>query len=81
MAVITGRVLDVNTGNPVPGAHVSMDGRSARTDGTGRFTLTVQDRRYTLRVTARGYSAYKASITILGDGELTVDMVPVVPML
>lgn len=74
-------VRDVNTKKGVPGAFVDLNGYTAITDAEGEATLTVPAQPYTVRVTARNYSAYSYPISVTVDARLTIDLVPVVPML
>ncbi|MBN1561171.1 carboxypeptidase-like regulatory domain-containing protein, partial [candidate division KSB1 bacterium] len=55
---ISGQVVDANSGEPLPGVNVVIDGttRGAATDGNGEyFILNVSPGKYTLRATMMGY--------------------------
>lgn len=58
-ADLTGRVLDGNTGEPLPGAAFSLAaGDTAQTDATGRFILADVERgTHSAELTASGYAA------------------------
>jgi hypothetical protein len=58
-------------GDPIPGATVSLADASARTNGSGYFTLTLPGDRLressTLRVSAPGYVAWHSAVTPGGN--------------
>jgi hypothetical protein len=81
MARIEVLVRDVNTGRPLEGAYVSIDGRTAFTDASGRAVLDVPEGIRSIRVTRRGYSS-ASSVEALVEGSIvTVSLVPVVGLL
>ena len=73
---ITGRVVDKTTGDPLPGANVTIQGTSigASTDLDGKFTLrNVPTGRQSARVTYIGYLTVTMDVTISADAALTQD--------
>ncbi len=69
---ISGQVRDADTGEPLVGAHVVLDGTSymVNTDRAGRFRMVaVPDGSYTLHITYLGYQAYEKEITMSGGSE------------
>lgn len=64
---IEGRVTDAETGTPVPGANVTLNGtpRGAATDSAGRFILeSVEAGRYTVVATAIGYAPASRAVSL-----------------
>ncbi len=73
---ITGRVVDKTTGDPLPGANVTIQGTSigASTDLDGKFTLrNVPTGRQSVHVTYIGYLTAAMDLTINADMVLTQD--------
>ncbi|HEU0120441.1 MAG TPA: TonB-dependent receptor [Bryobacteraceae bacterium] len=71
---IAGSVLDSQTGRPVPGVTVLLNGQQAGNQkaGTdGRFTLTVSPGSYTLTFQADNYSETKIEQVVVKAGEVT----------
>ena len=85
--VATGRVLDVETGRPVPGAVVTLMGaerpRATQADADGRFRFTEVPRGAMLFATRRGYLDWASSRRpwdpggrlFLRDGDTRADVV------
>ena len=76
-AVVTGRVTDASTGQPLHGATASIEGtvRFAITDPSGRFRLTaVPGGPQILRIIAVGFAPVRRPVTIPPSGELTADV-------
>jgi hypothetical protein len=57
-------VTDSKTLTPVSNATISLDGKSAKTDASGRATLHVPPGKATLRITKQYYTAYATAQTI-----------------
>ncbi len=65
-AVIVGIVGDQDTGSPVAGAKVMLDGLSVTTDADGIYTMTRLDPgQYTLRITHAEYLPHEQPVTLL----------------
>jgi TonB-linked SusC/RagA family outer membrane protein len=73
---ITGRVLDGNDNNPLPGANVVVKGTQTGmvTDATGQFSLNVAPGRDVLTISAIGYTSQDVSIG--SRTTLTITLVP-----
>ncbi|WP_185958417.1 SusC/RagA family TonB-linked outer membrane protein [Fodinibius sediminis] len=72
--VITGIITDGNTGEPLPGANVSIAGttRGSSTDAEGRYRITgMEPGTHTLVVTFIGYEETSREITI-SEGQETI---------
>ncbi|MGN1401374.1 MAG: S8 family serine peptidase [Bacillus sp. (in: firmicutes)] len=80
--IITGTVTNEQTGNPVAGATVYVVEDAAIvpavTDEDGRYSLTVYEGTYTLKVSAPLYYGQEAAVTVEGDGtaEKNFDLKP-----
>jgi len=51
----SGRITDWKTGEPLRGASVTTNGRTAYSDSTGRYTLTIEPGSYSVWSSATGY--------------------------
>jgi hypothetical protein len=75
---ISGRIIDEESGEPVPFANVilksSLTGTQA--DSTGKFKITITGRRDTLLISALGYAADTVSVSPLTDHQLTIPLTP-----
>jgi bacillopeptidase F (M6 metalloprotease family)/subtilisin family serine protease len=75
--VVEGVVTDARTGAPIAGATVRQaeDSRVApvTTDASGHYTLEVLQGSYTLQISAAHYYPFSTSITVPGNGSVTVD--------
>lgn len=70
----SGFVLDGQTGRPIPGVTVSVNGQSstnAATDTDGKFRLTLSPGTYTIGLTAPNYAAVEMSDVVIKAGEDT----------
>ena len=73
---VAGRVVDKETGGPLPGANVVIQGTSigGSTDLDGKYNLrTVPTGRISIRVTYVGYLTLTQEVTVSGDSTLTQD--------
>jgi TonB-linked SusC/RagA family outer membrane protein len=73
--MITGRIIEVGTNNPLSDASVVIVGtqRGGRSDARGQYRITdVATGTYTIRVTRLGYAAVSRQITV-ADANLSVD--------
>ena len=67
------RVVDADTGRPLPWVAVMLDTRQAITDSTGTARLVVPPGRYTLKVRSLAYRPHTRAITAReGLNRLTV---------
>ncbi len=77
---ITGTVLDANTGQPVSGATVQLEGQdnSVTTDSDGSFQIeNASAGTYTITVTADGYQDYENQIEVGANAQsLTIRLTP-----
>ena len=72
--VIAGTVLDSQTGRPIPGASVLLNGQQAsgqKADADGRFQLTVSPGTYILTFQAENYSEVKIEEVGVTAGQVT----------
>jgi len=73
---VAGRVVDKTTGDPLPGANVTVQGTSigASTDLDGKFNLrNVPTGKQSIHVTYIGYLAATLDVTVGADASLTQD--------
>ena len=71
---VKGRVTDAETGEPIPGVNVALEGteRGTATDADGRFRLEgVPTGRYTLTASFLGYTARQREISVEGGQTTT----------
>ena len=74
---VTGRVTDADTGDPLPGVNVALEGtqRGGATGADGRFRLTgVEAGDYTLTASFLGYAAQQRDISVEGGQTTTADL-------
>ncbi|MDI1321555.1 MAG: TonB-dependent receptor [Algoriphagus sp.] len=74
---LSGKVLDVQTGNPLTGASVWTEnlGRGAVTDENGEFTITkLPTGEIQLRVSYLGFDAFRQTISVPYSGELVIKL-------
>jgi hypothetical protein len=76
-AVITGRITDKETGQPIVAAQVAVTGSTrvgAVSDNSGNYTLRgAPAGQVTLRVTRIGYQPVEQSVTVPADGSVTAN--------
>lgn len=75
--IVTGRVLDGMTGNPLPGASISVDGTSlsAQSDRTGAFTLLrVPHGKQTVSVAYLGFETSNIDVEVSNGGRVSIDV-------
>ena len=75
-ATVVGRVTEVGSGRGLPGAYVIVEGtgRSALTDGQGRYVIAnVPAGDHEIRVQLLGYADRTRTVTVPAEGSLTVD--------
>ncbi|MCD4735809.1 MAG: TonB-dependent receptor [Bacteroidales bacterium] len=74
---ISGRVIDLNTGSSLPGAHINLKGKETSTvaDNNGFFKFAgLQDGHYTLKVSFIGYLTAEENIQLTQDMEVTIKL-------
>lgn len=75
-SAITGRVTDAETGEPMPGASIFVEGttKGAATNAEGKYTIeNVETGTYTLRATFVGYQPQEKEVVVLEDDTVIVD--------
>ena len=78
-AIFTGSVVDANSGAPISGADVTVNGKAIQTDPTGAFAITVDiDVRYTVSVRKQGY-ALLSKVTYSPAADLRLALEQVAP--
>ncbi len=77
---IVGQVVDAKTGDPIPGANVTLVeyNQTVTTDVNGTFTFNVEPGTYTLFVEAEGYFNATVSVNV-GENETVVVQIPLEP--
>ncbi|MEX1213005.1 MAG: SusC/RagA family TonB-linked outer membrane protein [Balneolaceae bacterium] len=77
---VRGIVLDAESGEPLPGVNILIEGTSTgtTTDGSGEFELTVPDLNDTLVFTYIGYD--RQEVPIANQSEMTIRLAPDVQM-
>ncbi|HUQ92876.1 MAG TPA: TonB-dependent receptor [Bryobacteraceae bacterium] len=71
---VSGSALDGQTGRPIPGVTVAIDGQSSNanvTDSDGKFTIKLSPGTYTLRFTAPNYAPVDLTDVSVKAGETT----------
>ncbi|MCJ7732816.1 extracellular solute-binding protein, partial [Candidatus Bathyarchaeota archaeon] len=72
-ATIEGVVTDAS-GNPVSGATVALDGKSATTGADGKYSFTVDLGTYALTVTKSGYDPETSTVAATSEQAYTVNL-------
>lgn len=79
---VTGTVIEADTGNPVPGAVVTVASKRTSTDARGQFELSgIPSGSHTLQARLRGYENRSFPINVHGDTALTVELASNLPIL
>lgn len=70
MGTIQGRVTDAMTGDPLPGAQVTVEGTLRRTvtNGQGQYSLSIEPGTYTLMAVTLGYNKSIHKVSANADG-------------
>jgi ABC-type Fe3+ transport system substrate-binding protein len=71
---VGGTVTDVDSGEPINGATVSLDGHSATTSADGGWELTVDQGSYTVTVSMEGYEDETSTVSDTGEEIITLDL-------
>lgn len=76
-ATLTGTVTDEVTGEPIPGATVTLEGEDLETttaaDGTYEITGLEGDRTYTIVLEADGYATHRETLEVDEDRDVTLE--------
>ena len=75
MPIVSGKVVDAETGRPIPYAIVELDTNVTYTDVNGNFSINVNPGEYTLRVRHAMYRPYTTRITVTGPVSLRIQLV------
>jgi hypothetical protein len=75
---ISGRIIDEETGEPVPYSNIVLMSTHAgiMADSTGKFRLTISGRRDSLLISALGYTGDTIAVSPLTDEMLTIPLAP-----
>ncbi len=71
---VSGFTLDSQTGRPITGASIAINGQSSQntvTDADGRFTVTISPGTYTLQISSPSHSTVDLSDVVVKAGETT----------
>lgn len=76
-AKVTGRVLDIETGEPIAGANVIVENPfiGVSTDPLGYYTISLPKGRQTLKITSLGMRETERNIILYSDGELDIELI------
>ncbi len=79
--VISGRIVDEETGDPLPGVNIVVQGTTigTTTDAEGRYTLEVPDENVTIVITFIGYLTQE--IDVDGRDEINVELLSDIALL
>lgn len=75
-AVITGKIVDGKTGDPLPGAIVynyKLD-KGATTDKNGNFSLELPTGEHALKLSFMGFEGYTRNIDLIESGEVELEL-------
>lgn len=77
-SVVSGRVIDANSGEPVPLAHIYLQNaeKGVVTDLGGNYSLEILRLPDTLRVSCIGYTTHKLCIDTHPPGEINIILLP-----
>jgi len=73
-ATIGGKVTDAETGTPVEGATVSLDGLEYRTGSDGEYSFNVKVGTYSITVSLEGYESKTESVAATEEKTYTLDV-------
>jgi len=78
-AILYGMVTDIDTGYPIEGVKISLDGLVTHTDSNGAYAFDgVEPGTYTVIFEMEGYEPItRPSVLVEGNNELNVQMVPI----
>ncbi|MEM1928982.1 MAG: carboxypeptidase regulatory-like domain-containing protein [Thermofilaceae archaeon] len=71
---LTVQVVDAETGAPIPGATVTVDGRTGVTDAAGRVSFKLPSGRYVVSASAAGYAPASTIVDVRADTSVTLPL-------
>ena len=71
---VSGVITDSDSGDPVEGATVSINGETTVTGTDGTYEITISKGTYTVTVTRDGYEGKNSTVTDSGVDEYTLDL-------
>ncbi len=71
---VSGRITDSESGDPIGGATVSIDGGTVTTGADGSYEITLDKGTYTVTVTRDGYEDETSTVTESSADEYTLDL-------
>ncbi|MEM0087640.1 MAG: carboxypeptidase regulatory-like domain-containing protein, partial [Thermofilum sp.] len=71
---LTVQVVDAETGAPIPGATVTVDGRTGVTDAAGRVSFKLPSGRYVVSASATGYEPASTIVDVRADTSVTLPL-------
>lgn len=71
--IISGKITDAKTKEPIIGANVDCGTFNTITDIDGKYELNVEDGNYTLIISYLGYNTFKSEISVSNSQTLNVD--------
>jgi outer membrane receptor protein involved in Fe transport len=76
LANVSGYVRDIATGEPIPGAFLSVDTPviNVTTDQFGYFSLSLPKGRHAIKISSQGMTPTKRQIQVHGDGKLNISL-------
>lgn len=76
LPVLSGRVVDAQSGDPLVGAVISVDFKKSgsTTDATGNYKLSLPVGEYVVKVSNVGYNPFRTKIYVKGDMVLNVEL-------
>lgn len=75
-ATLSGLVTDSDTGDPLIGATISSGTTGVVTDFDGRYAISLEQGTYTLEISYVSYKAQQVEVTLSGDQELNIELLP-----
>jgi len=76
VAVLHGKISDIETGDPLIGATIYFEElqRGSATDVNGRFSMVVRPGKYTIEIKCMGMEVRHNYLDVLSDGDLAISM-------
>lgn len=76
MPLLYGTVRDINTGQPIAGATISLNRYTAYTDRSGAFSAEIPEGTYTILAQAPNYTPHRGQLSLYTDTHLIIELVP-----